>query len=251
MSSSGPTSIASDSGPGGKKKSLKKKKKEDEISSDLSQVPEEVTNNQPEKNPSDSLPTDPVVPDDTPVSDTKTEDPPLVPETDPPVENVNTIDENEKFEEKGEKATQEENSESVIKPEGVEVRKKSLKELDEEKAKELDKLGDRDLEPVFNVESERVMTMDQFNERKSFFEKYIQELQDRLSHEEDSAASLNQNKRKLESDVANLKKDIENLELALQKVRSSETHFDAISNILFLVNRLSKTKLPRITRFET
>ena len=242
MSSSGPTSIASDSGPGGKKKSLKKKKKEDEIPSDLSQVPEEVTANQPEKNPSDSLPTNPAVPDDTPVSDTKTEDPP---ETDPPVENVNTIDENEKFEGKDEKTIQE-NSESVI-----EVRKKSLKELDEEKAKGLDELGDRDLEPVFNVESERVMTMDQFNERKSFFEKYIQELQDRLSHEEDSTASLNQTKRKLESDVANLKKDIENLELALQKVRSTEAHFDAVSNILFLVNRLSKTKLPRITRFET
>lgn len=46
----------------------------------------------------------------------------------------------------------------------------------------------------------------------------IKDLQDRLSHEEDAAASLQSNKKKLEGDVSNLKKEIENLELALQKV---------------------------------
>lgn len=46
----------------------------------------------------------------------------------------------------------------------------------------------------------------------------LKDLQDRLSHEEDAAQSLSSNKKKLEGDISNLKKDIENLELALQKV---------------------------------
>ena len=46
----------------------------------------------------------------------------------------------------------------------------------------------------------------------------IKDLQDRLSHEEDAAANLSSNKKKLEGDISNLKKEIENLELALQKV---------------------------------
>ena len=65
------------------------------------------------------------------------------------------------------------------------------------------------------------ITINELNNYKRTYEKIIQEMQDRLSHEEDSAASLNQGKRKLEGDIQNLKKDLENVELALQKVSCS------------------------------
>ena len=51
-------------------------------------------------------------------------------------------------------------------------------------------------------------------------DRMIQDLQDRLSHEEDAAANLSSSKKKLEGDISNLKKDLENLELSLQKVRA-------------------------------
>jgi cell division protein FtsL len=43
-------------------------------------------------------------------------------------------------------------------------------------------------------------------------------MQDRLSHEEDAHAQLNQQKKKLESEISQQKKEIEDLELSLQKV---------------------------------
>lgn len=53
---------------------------------------------------------------------------------------------------------------------------------------------------------------------KSLCDVKLQELQDRLAHEEDAAQNLSSGKKKLEGDISNLKKDIENLELALSKV---------------------------------
>lgn len=211
MSSSDSTPVVSDSAsPVAKKKSLKKKKKgEDEVTGDLSQVTEEVPDEVPElhvngeNNLSDSS---------SAVSATIPSEPsalgsPLRTDSEEvPYEKVDIKDVT------GGSATDGDEGEHITE------RKVSVEVLLDEKAKELEELAKRDLEPSVNVESERVMTMEQFNERKSFFEKYIQELQDRLSHEEDSAASLNQSKRKLEGDVQNLKKDLENLELALQKV---------------------------------
>lgn len=46
----------------------------------------------------------------------------------------------------------------------------------------------------------------------------LQELQERLAREEDAHANLNQNKKKLEGEAANLRKEIEDLQLVIQKV---------------------------------
>lgn len=62
------------------------------------------------------------------------------------------------------------------------------------------------------------ISRDELNSYKSACDALIKELQDRLSHEEDAAANLAGNKKKLEGDLSSLKKDIEDLELALQKV---------------------------------
>lgn len=197
MSSSESNTVVSES-PGAKKKSLKKKKKDDEVPSDLSQVPEEIPNTDDLTNSQNVL--------DNSTEDTVTSDSvnqPLSDDVQPSVENIQPDVEN------------------VLPPaknlDNVLVDSCDVKKIDDPVDK-IDEMQKQDPEPPINIESERVMTMDQFNERKSFFEKYIQELQDRLSHEEDAAANLNQNKRKLEGDVQNLKKDLENLELALQKV---------------------------------
>lgn len=53
---------------------------------------------------------------------------------------------------------------------------------------------------------------------KQQYDLLIQDLQDRLSHEEDAHAALNQTKKKLEGEIAHQKKEIEDLELSLQKV---------------------------------
>lgn len=47
----------------------------------------------------------------------------------------------------------------------------------------------------------------------------LQELQERLTREEDAHTNLNQNKKKMEGEVSNLKKEIEDLQLVIQKVR--------------------------------
>lgn len=47
----------------------------------------------------------------------------------------------------------------------------------------------------------------------------LQELQERLSREEDAHSNLNSNKKKLEGELGNLKKEIEDLQLVIQKVR--------------------------------
>lgn len=46
----------------------------------------------------------------------------------------------------------------------------------------------------------------------------LQELQERLSREEDAHTSLNSGKKKLESEISNFKKEIEDLQLVIQKV---------------------------------
>ena len=56
----------------------------------------------------------------------------------------------------------------------------------------------------------------------------LQDTQDRLTQEEDARNQLFQAKKKLEQELSGLKKDIEDLELALQKVL---THFYFQSNI--------------------
>lgn len=71
--------------------------------------------------------------------------------------------------------------------------------------------------PSYNPVSD-LIPREQLNEFKSAADLMMQDLQDRLSHEEDAAQNLNSTKRKLEGDISNLKKDLENLELSLQKV---------------------------------
>ncbi|UYV66622.1 unc-54 [Cordylochernes scorpioides] len=72
----------------------------------------------------------------------------------------------------------------------------------------------------------------------------------RLSHEEDAHGQLSQNKRKLESEVSTLKKDIEDLELTLQKAeqdKQTKDHQirnlnDEIAHQDELINKLNKEK---------
>lgn len=66
-------------------------------------------------------------------------------------------------------------------------------------------------ETFMAANGEHVDTMD--------FALRLQELQERLSREEDSASNLNSSKKKLEGEVSNLKKEIEDLQLVIQKVR--------------------------------
>jgi hypothetical protein len=86
-----------------------------------------------------------------------------------------------------------------------------------------DKTATDDDELPLNVNPyENMISREELNNYKTACDSIIQDLQDRLSHEEDAAANLNQNKKKLEGDISNLKKDIENVELALQKVSTSD-----------------------------
>lgn len=184
-----------------KKKSLKKKKKDDDVASDLSQVPEEVPVNGESK--SDSI----LPPVDALVSDVSSNDIPALGPDDVQTAPGVVVP-----------VCESSNVEEVNKLENTMTKDQIIaEELVKEVAKNEEELN-MNLVAGVDIESERVMTMDQFNERKSFYEKYIQEMQDRLSHEEDAAANLNQGKRKLEGEISNLKKDLENLELALQKV---------------------------------
>lgn len=80
---------------------------------------------------------------------------------------------------------------------------------------------------------EDMISREELNNYKTACNSLIQDLQDRLSHEEDAAANLNQNKKKLEGDVANLKKDIENLELTLQKVCQSTCLENSFTNAYY------------------
>ena len=52
----------------------------------------------------------------------------------------------------------------------------------------------------------------------------MQDTQERLAQEEEARNQLFQNKKKLEQEAAGLKKDIEDLELALQKAISNLNH---------------------------
>ncbi|RWS28092.1 myosin heavy chain: muscle-like protein, partial [Leptotrombidium deliense] len=74
-----------------------------------------------------------------------------------------------------------------------------------------------DESPINANESHPSIDIEQLRTYRNTYETLIQELQDRLSHEEDAHASLMQGKRKLEGDLSSLKKDIEDLELNLQK----------------------------------
>lgn len=69
-----------------------------------------------------------------------------------------------------------------------------------------------------NVESEQSISLKAYELCKLTYENLIQEMQDRLSGEEDAHQNLSAGKKKLEGDISHLKKDIEDLELSLQKV---------------------------------
>ena len=100
---------------------------------------------------------------------------------------------------------------------------------------------------------EDMISRTELNNYKSACDSLIQDLQDRLSHEENAAANLNQSKKKLEGDIQNLKKDIENVELALQKVCNLIVYYLANKTnqcYFFLLNRLNKIRHPKTTRFE-
>ena len=89
---------------------------------------------------------------------------------------------------------------------------------------------------------------------KTASDRMIQEMQDRLSHEEDASASLSSTKKKLEGDISNLKKDLENLELSLQKVSHTDASVCLTATSTAFVctnNRRNKTKHQKITRSAT
>ncbi|XP_023210290.1 myosin heavy chain, muscle-like isoform X18 [Centruroides sculpturatus] len=81
-------------------------------------------------------------------------------------------------------------------------------------------------------------------------ESQLQELQDRLNHEEDAHSSLNSVKKKLEGEISSLKKDMEDLELTIQKAeqdKASKDHQirnlnDEIAHQDELINKLNKEK---------
>ncbi len=59
-----------------------------------------------------------------------------------------------------------------------------------------------------------------------------QDLQDRLSHEEDAHTALTSQKKKLEQEMQQQKKEIEDLELSIQKVWTIFTSsFKTINNL--------------------
>uniref|UniRef100_T1IQ65 Myosin heavy chain, muscle n=1 Tax=Strigamia maritima TaxID=126957 RepID=T1IQ65_STRMM len=78
----------------------------------------------------------------------------------------------------------------------------------------------------------------------------LQEMQERLSGEEDAHNSLNQVKRKLENEISGMKKDVEDLELNLQKAeqdKNTKDHQirnlnDEIAHQDELINKLNKEK---------
>lgn len=82
------------------------------------------------------------------------------------------------------------------------------------------------------------------------FTTYLQDLNDRFKEEEDTRNNLFQNKKKLEQEVAGLKKDIEDLELNLQKSeqdKATKDHQirnlnDEIAHQDELINKLNKEK---------
>ncbi|XP_022251923.1 myosin heavy chain, muscle-like [Limulus polyphemus] len=86
--------------------------------------------------------------------------------------------------------------------------------------------------------------------QKGDLESQVQELNDRLTQEEQSAAQMNQNKKKLEGDISALKKEIEDLQLALQKAeqdKATKDHQirnlnDEIAHQDELINKLNKEK---------
>lgn len=75
-----------------------------------------------------------------------------------------------------------------------------------------------DSQPLNDNDSSNKISLQELENYKKTYNNLIQELQDRLSHEEDAHSSLASTKKKLEGDLGNLKKEIEDLELALQKV---------------------------------
>lgn len=78
----------------------------------------------------------------------------------------------------------------------------------------------------------------------------FQDVTDRLQQEEDARNNLFQNKKKLEQEVSGLKKDIEDLELAIQKSeqdKATKDHQirnlnDEIAHQDELINKLNKEK---------
>lgn len=86
--------------------------------------------------------------------------------------------------------------------------------------------------------------------QKADLEETLQDVQDRLCSEEEAHTQLVQTRRKLESEVTNLKKDVDDMELTIQKAeqdKASKEHQirnlnDEISNQDDLINKLTKEK---------
>lgn len=75
-----------------------------------------------------------------------------------------------------------------------------------------------------------------------------------MAQEEEARNQLFQNKKKLEQEASGLKKDIEDLELALQKVfppNDTLISVNADAKLDYDYCRLSKTRPPRTTRSAT
>ena len=72
---------------------------------------------------------------------------------------------------------------------------------------------------VLNQDDEDTAIRQEYvNALKRQYDSLLQELQDRLGHEEDAHSNLSSAKKKLEQELAHQKKEIEDLELSLQKV---------------------------------
>ncbi|PSN34122.1 Myosin heavy chain [Blattella germanica] len=75
--------------------------------------------------------------------------------------------------------------------------------------------------------------------QKADLESQLHDTQERLQQEEDARNQLFQGKKKLEQEISGLKKDIEDLELAIQKIRNLN---DEIAHQDELINKLNKEK---------
>jgi len=79
---------------------------------------------------------------------------------------------------------------------------------------EVQKFSDMFLSNIFNKDAKR----EEHSNNYKHYDLLIQDLQDRLGHEEDAHSALSSQKKKLEQELSQQKKEIEDLELSLQKV---------------------------------
>ena len=111
-------------------------------------------------------------------------------------------------------------------PPGLQRSPSSSSELQKSPSESTLKVPKLDVELIDNKASDKIVEPKKDEEELAFkvtsirkhYESLVQDLQDRLSHEEEAHTQLSQTKKKLENEISSQKKEIEDMELALQKV---------------------------------